>query len=63
MEDAAILKMNLERFRRFLKEEPDSAKRRMIEDLIRNTETALQGGRPTCGARARDSSPTGGRLK
>ncbi len=63
MEDPAILKMNLERFRRSLKEEPDRAKVRTIEDLIRNTAMALQNRRSSRGARARGGPPTEARLE
>ena len=42
MEDPAILRMNLEHFRRLLEIEADPAKRRMILKLIRETEANLQ---------------------
>jgi predicted phosphatase len=42
MEDPAILRMNLDHFRRLLEIEADPAKRRMILKLIRETEANLQ---------------------
>ena len=42
MEDPAILRMNLDHFRRLLEIEADPAKRQMILKLIRESETKLQ---------------------
>jgi hypothetical protein len=42
MEDPAILRMNLDHFRRLLEIEGDTAKRQMILKLIRETEAKLQ---------------------
>ena len=42
MEDPAILRMNLDHFRRLLEIEADPAKRQIILKLIRETETKLQ---------------------
>ena len=42
MEDPAILRMNLDHFRRLQEIEADPAKRQMILKLIRETETKLQ---------------------
>ena len=42
MEDPAILRMNLDHFRRWLEIEADAAKRQMILKLIRETEAKLQ---------------------
>ena len=42
MEDPAILRINLDHFRRLLKTKPDPAKRQMILKLIRETEAKLQ---------------------
>ena len=42
MEDPAILRMNLDHFRRLLEIEANPAKRQMILKLIRETEGKLQ---------------------
>lgn len=42
MEDPAILRMNLDHFRRLLEIEADPGKRQMILKLIRETEAKLQ---------------------
>ena len=42
MEDPAILRMNLNHFRRLLETEADPAKRQMILKLIGETEAKLQ---------------------
>ena len=42
MEDPAILRINLDHFRRLLEIEADPAKRQMILKLIRETEGKLQ---------------------
>lgn len=42
MEDPAILKLNLERFRHLLLMETDSAKRQTLFKLIRETEANLR---------------------
>ena len=42
MEDPAILRMNLDHFRRLLEIEADPAKRQMILKLIREAEAKLQ---------------------
>jgi hypothetical protein len=42
MEDPAILRMNLDHFRRLLEIEADPAKRQTILKLIRETEAKLQ---------------------
>ena len=42
MEDPAILRMNLDHFRRWLEIEADAAKQQAILKLIRETEAKLQ---------------------
>lgn len=60
MEDPAILRMNLDRFRRLLKQETAPAKRHTIEERIRKTETELRNHQPPSAARARDALGAGG---
>lgn len=50
MEDPAILRMNLDHFRRLLEIEGDTAKRQMILKLIRETEAKLQPAQYSSGA-------------
>ena len=54
MEDPAILRMNLDHFRRLLEIEGDTAKRQMILKLIRETEAKLQPDQYSSGARPDD---------
>jgi hypothetical protein len=63
MEDPAILKMNLERFRRLLASEADPTKRRTIEELIRSAEAELQHHRSPRGPPRRDGFAPGGCLR
>jgi hypothetical protein len=63
MEDPAIVKMNLERFRRLLASEADPAKRRTILELIHKAEAALHHNRsPRASPRSNIFAP-GGCLK
>ena len=50
MEDPAILRMNLDHFRRLLEIEGDTAKRQMILKLIPETEAKLQPDQYSSGA-------------
>jgi hypothetical protein len=52
MEDPAILRMNLDHFRRLLEIEADPPKRQMILKLIRETEAKLQPDRYSSEAQA-----------
>jgi hypothetical protein len=63
MEDASILKINLERFRRLLDDEVNPDKRRIIEELIRGAEAELQHHPSARGLPPRGSLMRGGCLK
>jgi hypothetical protein len=63
MEDLAIIRMNLERYRRLLAVETNAAKRRTILKLMRETEAKLRAPQPPRTTLPRPGCQSGGCLK
>jgi hypothetical protein len=63
MEDLAIIRMNLERYRRLLTVETNAAKRRTILKLMRETEAKLPDPQPPRTTLPQPGSKSGGCLK